>query len=237
MDPPETSGSRRELIAKLLPFIAVSAIKMGVMTSPLGIITSAANRYNETVERPAERIGDLLPLLPGIEKLRVEVNGAGSVALTLERGEVSSCAEEYLRRLYSLEGGGRTRVGVPSSAEGGGTFGHVLRLPSRNIYLKVTEELTQQEAASLLDLARRMNPSEVLIVADTGAGADERLDPVFVSENKIMRGRFRSISTAEMLAGFFGNRFTSQVEFITPEEVKVTLGLRSSSPGTEVYSA
>jgi hypothetical protein len=222
---PEEGNPRRELVTKLLPFVAVSAIRLGVLTSPLGIISSAANRYNETVQKPSEKIDDLLPLLPGIEKLQVEVTSPETVTLTLQREDVSWCAEEYLSKTFSREGarGAISRTLASSGVEA--EFDRVLRLPSKNIYLKLAVELPEDEAKRLLEVARKLNPAEVLVVTDRGGGLDVRFDPVFVSENRVLRGRFRTISTTELLAGFFGSRFESRVEFVNDETVRVTLRL------------
>ena len=222
---PDPKGNeRRELVTKLLPFIAVSAIRLGMLTSPLGVITSAANTYNRTVKEHEEKIGDLVPLLPGIEKLHVEVTGQDTVTLTLERQDVQVCARQYLGRLFSLEGSAGAPSGSPSSSAES-TFDYVLRLPSRNVYLKMVDELSGAEAARLLGVARALNPAEVLVVADKGTKMDERLDPVFVSENKVARGRFRTMSTMELLSAFFGDKFALTFESSGSEAMRVSLRL------------
>ena len=222
--PAPDGTARRELVAKLLQFIAVSAIKIGMFTSPLVIITSAADTYNRTVQKPGEQIGDLLPLLPGVENLHVEVNGPDSVTITLQKQDIRACAEQYMEREYGPEGSAGARAGPPSPSGDESLFDHVLRLPSRNVYLKMEEELQEAEAASILRASRSLNPADVLIVADKGVAIDERLDPVFVSENKVMRGRVRTMSTSELVSAFFGKKFTSAIEPLD-EAVRVTLRL------------
>ena len=221
---PEEGNPRRELVTKLLPFIAVSAIRLGVLTSPLGIISSAASRYNATVQKPGEKIGDLLPLLPGIEKLHVETSGPDGVTLTLQREDVTWCAEEYLAKVFGREGAAGARSGAPvGKAEEG--FDRVFRLPSRNVYLKLMAELTDRDAEKLLEATRALNPSEVIVIADRGGSKDTLLDPVFVSENRVMRGRFRTISTAELVSEFFGKRFEASVEPMADGAVRVAVRL------------
>lgn len=222
----DTEGnSRRQLVTKLLPFIAVSAIKLGMLTSPLGVITSAANTYNQTVKDQDEKVGDLLPLLPGIEKLHVEVTGPDSVVVTLEKQDVEGCAEQYLRRLFTSGGAAGARAGVPSTSVAESIFDYVLRLPSKNVYLKMEEDLSEAEATRLLGAAKSLNPAEVLVVADKGVRMEERLDPVFVSENKVMRGRVWTMSRIGLLSAFFGDRFAVALESSGSEAVRVSLRL------------
>ena len=206
----------------MLPFIAVSAIKMGMFASPLSLIASAANTYNQTVQKPDDKIGDILPLLPGIEKLNVEVKGPDSVTFTLQKQDVRSCAEQYLRREFSSDGALGARGGPPSPSGNESQFDYVLRLPSRNVYLKMEKELSEEKAVRFRGAARSLNPAEVLIVADNGVKMDELFDPVFVSENRVMRGRLRTVSTPELLSAFLGGRFSPTFELLDGEAVRVT---------------
>ena len=102
-------------------------------------------------------------------------------------------------------------------------FDSVLRLPSRTVYAKVVHELTDQEKDRLLSLGRRLNPAEVWIFADSGPKIDMRLDPVFMAENRLRRGRIVSVSTADMLSELFGQRFAVTVQSSSTDVVSVTL--------------
>jgi hypothetical protein len=104
-------------------------------------------------------------------------------------------------------------------------FDYVLRLPSRNIFLKLAEELSDEDASKLLDVARKLNPAEVVVIADRGHSVSVQLDPVFASENKVLRGRFRSMSTEELLSAFFGRKFAVRADAHS-EAIGVTLTLR-----------
>lgn len=221
----EDVESRRELITRLVPYLAVSAIKLGTFVSPLSLVSNAAARYNEETDKARKKVNDLLPLLPGIEKLKVEALAPGEASVVLQREDVRSCAEQYLVRAFKAEGAERARSGTPNPGSIEGRLDHVIRLPSRGVYLKLLEELTDAEAESLRDLARKMNPAEVWVVADRGPRLDEQMEPVFTSEGKILRGRFRSVPTADLLSGFFGGRFDVSTEKVPPGALKVTLKL------------
>ena len=195
-----------------------------MLTSPLGIISSAASSYNRTVREPDEKIVDLLPLLPGVERLQVQVTSPDTVTFTLQKQDVVGCAGQYLERAFNSEGAVGAPAGPPSPSGSESLFDYVMRLPSKNVYLKMEKEISEEKAAQLLGVARGLNPAEVVVVAEKGVRMDEWLDPVFISENKVMRGRFRTLHTAELLSAFFGERFASTFEF-EGEAVRATLVL------------
>ncbi|MDG6901414.1 MAG: hypothetical protein JRM80_05575 [Nitrososphaerota archaeon] len=217
--------SRRELITKLLPYVAISAVRMGLTGSPLTVLTSAATKYNEEAEKTKGMVKDLLPLLPGFEKLQITAVGSNAVSLVMQRQDLVSCAEVYLSKVFKFEGSDSAPSGVPKGEGGEAQFDYLLRLPFKSVYLKVVEELGETEVSSLLGFARGANPAEVWVVADAGRSVDQRLDPVFVSESKILRGRVKSVTTAEMLREFFGGRFAVTLEKPDRGSLKVTLRL------------
>ncbi|MDG7007069.1 MAG: hypothetical protein JRN06_02355 [Nitrososphaerota archaeon] len=221
----DDSQARRELITKLLPFVAVSAIRLGMATSPLVALSSAVERYNTSVGKTKAKADDLLALLPGIERLRMEVLTPGEVALVLQRQDIVNCAEQYLRTVF-VRDGSKGAMASPARAIGGeAQFDSVLRLPSKSVYLKSVSKLSQSEASKFLEAGRELNPAEVWIFADEGAMIDEHLDPVFISENKVMSGRVKSVLTADMLSELFGHRFAVSLGEKTDREVNVTLRL------------
>lgn len=219
------SKSRRDLITKLLPYVAVSTIKAGISASPLNVLTAAATKYNQDAEKTMGMVRDLLPLIPGFEKLQVAVVGSNAVSLVLQRQDLLSCGEVYLSKLFKQEGSAGAPAGAPQGEVERGAFPYVLHLPFKNVYLKVVEDLTLTEVSDLLDLARRLSPAEVWVVVDSGRAIDQRFDPVFVSETKILRGRVKSVSTAEMLREFFGGKFAVTIQRVDQNSVKVTLRL------------
>jgi len=221
------SKSRRDLITKLLPYVAVSTIKAGITGSPLNVLTAAATKYNQEAEKTKGLVKDLLPLIPGFEKLQVTVVGSNAVSLVLQRQDLANCAEVYLSKVFKQEGASGAPAGPPQGEAEKGLFHYVLRLPSRSVYLKLVQDLSLAEVSELMDFGRRANPAEVWVVADSGRSFDQRLDPVFISENKVLRGRVKSVSTNEMLREFFGGRFAVATERAEKDALKVTLRLLS----------
>jgi len=219
------SKSRRDLITKLLPYVAVSTIKAGISASPLNVLTAAATKYNQDAEKTMGAVKDLLPLIPGFEKLQVTVVGSNAVSLVLQRQDLLSCGEVYLSKVFKQDGSDGARSGSPQGEAEKRMFPYVLYLPLKNVYLKVVEDLTLADVSSLVEFARKLNPAEVWVVVDSGRTVDQKLDPVFVSESKILRGRVKSVSTAEMLREFFGGKFAVTLQPADQNSLKVTLRL------------
>ena len=219
------SKSRRDLLTKLLPNIAFSAVKAGISGSPISVLTDAATKYNADAEKTKGIVRDLLPLIPGYEKLQITIIGSNAVSLVMQRQDLLSCAEVYLSRQFKRDGSEGARAGVPGGEVERGIFPYVMHLPLKSVYLKVVENLSDEEITKLLEHAKKVNPAEVWVIADTGKGIDERLEPVFVSESKILRGRVKSVPTAAMLREFFGGRFSVALDPTGQKSVKVTLRL------------
>lgn len=227
MSEPVDSQSRRDLLTKLLPSIAISAIKMGVAGSPLSVLAAAADKYNADAEKTKGMVRNLLPLIPGFEKLQMTTVGSNAVSLLLQPQDLLSCAEVYLSRVFKLEGADGAPSGPPAGEFEKAMFPYVLRLPLKSVYLKVVEELTEVQLSKYVDFARRVNPAEVWLVADRGQSIDQRMDPVFVSENKTLRGRVKTVFTSEMLGEFFGRKFGIELQRLDFGAARVTLRLLS----------
>jgi hypothetical protein len=217
--------SRRDLLTKLLPNIAFTAIKAGITGSPISVLTQAATRYNEDAEKTKGMVRDLLPLIPGYEKLQITVVGSNAVSLVMQRQDLLICAEAYLSKVFKQEGSSGAPAGKPMGESERDMFAYVLQLPLKSVYLKVVANLSDEEISRTVEYAKKVNPAEVWVVADTGKGIDQKLDPVFVSESKILRGRVKSVPTAAMLREFFGGRFSVALEPVEQNSLKITLRL------------
>lgn len=78
-----------------------------------------------------------------------------------------------------------------------------------------------------MEIAKELNPSEVWLLVDGGEAIDEFLEPVFVNENTVLRGRLKTVTTAEMLSDLFGKEFDVTVAPQDDGSDKVVLRLRS----------
>lgn len=195
--------------------------------SPVKVLSGAVDRYNQSTTETEKKVKDLLPLLPAFEKLQLQVVGSNTVQFVLGRADIMSCAEQYLARFFRSEGAGGAPSGQPSTKGGEAGLDYVLRLPSRNVYLKMLDTVDDTEASRLRELARELNPAEVWVFSDGGETLDERLDPVFVSEGKVLRGRLRSMTNAAMLYEFFGRKFSVASEPLADGTAKITIKLAS----------
>ncbi|MDG6965986.1 MAG: hypothetical protein JRM75_04915, partial [Nitrososphaerota archaeon] len=96
-----------------------------------------------------------------------------------------------------------------------------------SIYAKIAGTLTGPDRERYQEIARRLNPSEVWLLVNGGEGVDDVMDPVFVNENTVLRGRLKSVTTTEMLSEFFGKEFDVMVEPREDGSDRVVLHLRT----------
>lgn len=218
--------SKREMFSKLLPHLAISAIGMGLFSSPVGLLLSAADRYNQATEETAKKVNDLVPLLPWLERLQLKVEGPRTASLLMRREDAESGLEQYLLRRFQSEGANGAKFGDPPGSREKTEFEYALRLPMRNIYTKFVGTLTGRERERYSEIAKRLNPSEVWLLVDGGEGVDDLMDPVFVSENVVLRGRLKSVTTTEMLSELFGKEFDVRVDPQSDGSLRVALSLR-----------
>ncbi|MDG7007051.1 MAG: hypothetical protein JRN06_02265 [Nitrososphaerota archaeon] len=226
----ETEGrdeSKREMFTKLLPHLAISAIGMGLFSSPVSLLLSAADRYNQATEATAKKVNDLVPLLPWLQRLQLRVDGPRTASLTMRKEDMGSSLEQYLVRRFLNEGASGAKFGEPPGARERAEFEYALRLPMRNVYARFAGTLTESEKGRYLEMARRLNPSEVWLLVDGGEEVDEPMDSVFVSENVVLRGRLKSVTRTEMLSELFGKEFEVRVEPQDDGSVRVMLRLKA----------
>ncbi|MDG6929327.1 MAG: hypothetical protein JRN29_04695 [Nitrososphaerota archaeon] len=223
----DVDESRRKIFVKFLPHLAVTAIGFGIFSSPTKLLTSAMDRYNKQADETTKKMSDMYPLLPWLEKLQLNVEGPRTVSLVLRKEDMDSGLEQYLTRRFLNEGSGGTKLGPPPGRAERAEFDHALRLPGKSVYTKTVGTITPSDRERYMEIGKELNPSEVWLLADGGEGIDETLEPVFVNENTVLRGRVKSVTTREMLSELFGKEFDVAVEPQDDGSDKVILHLRS----------
>lgn len=223
----DVDESRRKVFAKFLPHLAVTAVGMGLFSSPVRLLSSAMDRYNKATEETTKKVNDLIPLLPWLERLQLNVEGPRTISLVMRKEDMGSGLEQYLLEAFRDEGAAGMKLVEPPGSREKSEFDYALRLPAKNVYAKIVGTLTQDDRARYLEAAMRLNPSEVWLLVDGGESVDELMDPVFVNENMILRGRLKSVTTTEMLSGFFGKEFDVMVDPQEDGSDKVVLHLRT----------
>ncbi|MDG6989118.1 MAG: hypothetical protein JRN21_07305 [Nitrososphaerota archaeon] len=230
----DVDKTRRRVFAKFLPHLAVTAIGVGVFSSPVRLLSSAVERYNKATEETTKRLNDLLPLLPWLESLQLNVEGPRTVSLVISKEDMGSSVEQYLIRRFKNDGADGAMFGEPPGSREKAEFEYALRLPTKNVYAKVSRTFTVPDRERYLEIARRLNPSEVWLFVNSGEDVDEPMDPVFVGENAVLRGRLKSVTTAEMLSEFFGKEFDVVVEPQDDGSDRVVLHMKTHQARNEL---
>ena len=225
-DADDAAESKRELVTKLLPHLALSAIGIGLFSSPVRLLSAAVEKYNEATQETTKKVNDLLPLLPWMEKLELKVEGPRTVSLLMRKDDIGSGLEQYLTKKFGREGAEGALFGPPPGLRERAELDYALRLPMRSVYTKMVGTLTPEKKAHLLEVAKDLNPSEVWLLAHDGERVDELMEPVFVGENTVLRGRLKSVTTGEMLTELFGKEFDVSVEPKGDDSVRVVLRLK-----------
>jgi hypothetical protein len=223
----DVDESRRKMFVKFLPHLAVSAIGFGLFSSPTKLLTSALDRYNKQADETTKKMSDLYPMLPWLERLQLNVEGPRTVSLVMRKEDMDSSLEQYLIRRFLAEGAGSAKLGAPPGKREKAEFDHVLRLPGKSVYTKTAGTMTGSDRERYMEIAKELNPSEVWLLVDGGEAIDEFLEPVFVNENTVLRGRLKTVTTAEMLSDLFGKEFDVTVAPQDDGSDKVVLRLRS----------
>ncbi len=223
----DVDAARRKMFVKYLPHLAVSAISFGLFSSPTKLLTSAVDRYNRQTEETTKKMNDLYPLLPWLERLQLNIEGPRTVSLVMRMEDIESGLEQYLTRRFLSQGAGGAKLEVPPGRSEKAEFDHVLRLPGKNVYTKTAGTITPSDKERYMEIAKRLNPSEVWLLIDGGEDMDELMEPVFVNENTVLRGRLKTVTTTEMLSELFGKEFDVMVEPQDDGAERVVLHLRS----------
>ena len=223
----DVDETRRRVFAKFLPHLAVTAIGAGVFSSPVRLLSSAMERYNKATEETSKKLNDILPLLPWLESLELNVEGPRTVSLVMSKGAMSSSVEQYLIRRFRKEGAHGATFGRPPGGREKAEFEYALRLPSKTIYVRIARTFTASDRQHYLEVARLLNPSEVWLFVNNGEAVDEPMDPVFVGADSVLRGRLKSVTTAEMLSEFFRNEFDVVVDPQDDGSYRVVLHMRT----------
>ncbi|MDG7031012.1 MAG: hypothetical protein JRN64_04830, partial [Nitrososphaerota archaeon] len=65
----DVDESRRKVFAKFLPHLALTAVGMGLFSSPVRLLSSAMDRYNKATEETTNNVHHHLPPFPTLQSL------------------------------------------------------------------------------------------------------------------------------------------------------------------------
>ena len=200
---------RRKLLAKSLPFMLNAVWEARSLMSPAGLASRAISEYQKFEKNTNLQRDEIKSLTKQISNLDIQAEGTGRISLSLTRAELLELIGNYLVSRFLNVGSSGAKFSQVSIADYDGT----LRLPDRSIFAKLIQEgVDQQRVFSEVDKAESLNPSEVwLFTYDASKRSDILFGPIFVSENKILRGRFRLMPVTDIFSDITRGHFSALI--------------------------
>ena len=213
-------GERRKILAKSLPFMINAVWEAHTVLSPANLASAAASEYQRLETSAKLREEEIKSLKQDIGHLNLQSESTGRISLTLTRSEILELTGNYLISQFRNDGSAGSKFTVSSSHQG---YEGMLNLPNKAVFSKlVREKIDQNWIFSEVDKAESLNPAEVWIFAYHEHRFDVRFDPVFLSETRIMRGRFKLLPLTEMIGSITRGSFLASIESSGESEVDVT---------------
>jgi hypothetical protein len=203
---------RRRLLAKSLPFVLNAAWEVHSVFSPAGLTLRAVSEYERLESNSKLQKEELKTLTEQIGQLDVHSEGTGRISLALTRGELLEVIGNFLVLQFLNEGSRGARF-MPISRESS-DYDRMLRLPDKRVFAKLLEKGVSQDQVSIeMEEAKKLNPSETWILTyENNHRLDITFDPVFVSEKKILHGRFKILPVTDMFNTITKGHFTASIE-------------------------
>ena len=205
------AGDRRMLLARSLPYMLNAVWEAHQVLSPGNLASTAISQYQKLENKARLNREELEAVTKDIGKLDLQSEGTGRLSLTLSRPQIMVIIANYLSSQYfgqtSSDAELKPAVAVPD-------YDAMLVLPTKAVFVKlIKDDLDQKSLVKEIDKAETLNPSDVCIIAhETSRRTDILFDPVFVSENKIQRGRFRLMSLPDLFGEISKRQFTATIE-------------------------
>jgi len=213
-------GERRRILAKSLPFMINAVWEAHTVLSPANLASAAASEYQRLETSAKLREEEIKSLKQDIGRLNLQSESTGRISLTLTRSEILELAGNYLISQFRNDGSAGSQFTVSSSHQG---YDGMLNLPNKVVFSKlVREKIDQNWIFGEVDKAESLNPAEVWIFTYDEHRFDVRFDPVFVSETRIMRGRFKLLPLTEMIGSITRDSFSASIESSGESEDDVT---------------
>lgn len=223
---------RRGVLSKIVPFAINAAWEAHAALSPGKLATVAVEEYKRIGSETQEQQRELEALIAGVSSLKLEPISTRRFRLRLGAGQVLDLLESHLARSFARE----AKIG-PGLTRSRGELVAQMLLPGRSVLGRVIWGSHSSDVIDLqkeLERARLANPSEtwiVIVTSDFEQRIDVQLDPIFVGENRILQGRFRVLSIADLLGEATGERFSASVDpkSLTEDSVSLILARKRGS--------
>ena len=203
-------AERRKILAKSLPFMINAVWEAHTVLSPANLASVATSEYQRLEASAKLREEEIKSLKQDIGHLNLQSESTGRISLTLTRGEILELVGNYLISQFRDDGSAGAQFTVSPNHRG---YDGVLNLPSKVIFSKlVREKIDQNWIFGEVDKAESLNPAEVWIFTYDENKFDVRFDPVFVSETRIMRGRFKILPLTDLIGAITKGSFSASIE-------------------------
>lgn len=201
---------RRKLLAKSMPFMLNALWEAHTALSPANLASKAVSEFQRFENTTRSQEEEMRDLTKEIDHLKLKSEGTGRLSLTLTREEILELVGNYLVSQFLNEGSAGSRFIISENYHG---YDGMLSLAYKTIFVKLVEEkIDQKWVFAEIDKAENLNPSEVWIFAyNEDQRSDIRFGPVFVSENKVLFGRFKLMAVTDLLKGITKGRFSATI--------------------------
>ena len=205
------AGERRKFLARSIPYMLNAVWEAHQVLSPGYLASTAIEQYQHLENNARQNREELSALTRDVGKLNLQSEDTGRLSLTLTRPQLMVLIANYLSSQYfrqtSTDAELKPAVSVPE-------YDGMLVLPTKSVFVKlIKEDLNQKSLVNEIDKAETLNPSDVCIICyETTHRTDILFDPIFVSENKVQRGRFRLMSLPDLFGEISKRKFSATIE-------------------------
>lgn len=168
--------------------------------SPAGLIARTVRASPSSQARSLQE--DDPGLQSEVEKLDLRTLAPGIFSFQITREQLMDLVEDRLRSAFAGLGGKHCRF-IRADANSA-----VLVLPSKSVHVKLATDADPEEReGAFRELAEKRNPSDSWVITMSAKEVDERLPPKSLNEGRVVRGRFRMVPVARLMAECFGSRY------------------------------
>jgi hypothetical protein len=221
------SPPRRRLLASLLPYIIELYGEFRGYLDPATILSRASAHLSSLERRMLDQEWSVRSALSDIEGLRVSFEEDG-LSLTLEKPLILEVLGQYIRLSMVDEGAHSARLGGGGVLGRGLAYDAVASLPHKNIYLRLDLEAVL-DPKDVVEEVRDITPSELWLITSSGGPGAIRLEPVFLSENRVLFGWVRRVPLDRVLNRLLRGRYEVEVR---PQAGSVRVFLKELSRHT-----
>ncbi|MDG6904851.1 MAG: hypothetical protein JRN20_03600 [Nitrososphaerota archaeon] len=210
MEKEPVESERRKILAKSLPFVLNAVWEAHSVLNPVRLASTAASEFQRLEEDGKRKELEIKSLARDIGNLNLRTDNEGRLSLILTRDQLLEIAGNYLISQFLSEGSFGAHFETSSKPP---DYDGMLNLPNKAIFAKIVEtEIDQNWIFNEADKAVELNPSEVWIFNYNDQRFDVRFDPIFISEGKILRGRFKLIPATELISFATKGLFSATID-------------------------